>query len=151
MRCAARTGQPSRAHGAGATLAGQVRVARDLTVPSRREVRVARLLAELRLSGIDLPAPRCQDCDGPADPLTSYRQVVRGKPCAREAWLCPPCALAAESDTLIGPLEGLPVDEAGPAGTRASITSGRCSSPGARAIANGNRAAYAAGRDAARR
>ena len=69
-------------------LARLVQAAADLTAPFHRQVRVARLLAELRAAGIELPAALCQDCPSPAEPLVVYRQVARCEPCARR---CPGC------------------------------------------------------------
>jgi hypothetical protein len=78
------------------SLAWLVSAAADLTVPSHRQVRVARLVAELRTAGIDLPAALCEDCDGPAEPLVVYLDAARCGPCARR---CPGCGRSAKQPT----------------------------------------------------
>lgn len=77
-------------------LARLVQAATDLTLTFHRQVRVARLLAELHTAGVELPAALCEDCSGPAEPLVVYRQVGRCEPCARR---CPGCGRSAKEPT----------------------------------------------------
>jgi hypothetical protein len=52
------------------------------------EVLIARLVTELRGAGVELPPPVCEDCRGPAEPLTTYRGLIRCRPCVS---ICPQC------------------------------------------------------------
>ncbi len=66
-----------------AVLAQQLRDEPALTVPARRHVVVARLLAELRARGAAVPAAVCSECDLPADPVFVHAGVVRCCSCER--------------------------------------------------------------------
>ena len=66
-----------------AVLAQQLADGPALTVPDRRHVVVARLVAGLRARGVDLPAAVCTDCDRPAEPLFVHGGVVRCEVCER--------------------------------------------------------------------
>lgn len=68
----------------------------SLAVATSRPPRVARLLDELRPAGSALPASRCEDCGGPAEPLVVYRDVVRCLPCAKR---CPDCGGTSKEPT----------------------------------------------------
>lgn len=59
-----------------------------LSTAGRRPVLAARFLAELRSAGAALPAATCEDCDGPAEPLRTWRAVVRCEACHTH---CPHC------------------------------------------------------------
>jgi hypothetical protein len=48
----------------------------------------ARLATELRAAGVELAPPVCSDCDGPAEPLNTYRGIIRCGSCAK---ICPQC------------------------------------------------------------
>jgi hypothetical protein len=69
-------------------LAEQLETGPSLILPAGRRPLVARLLAELRVHGVLVPAAVCADCDGPAEPLFIHRQVVRCTSCATH---CPGC------------------------------------------------------------
>jgi len=71
-----------------AVIARQLEREPPLSTAVHRVPLVARLLAELRAAGASLPAARCEDCAGPAEPLVVYRDVVRCHGCAKR---CPDC------------------------------------------------------------
>ena len=71
-----------------AKLAQALRRGPPLVAFAYRPPRVARFLDALRVAGADLPAGRCHDCDGSAEPLVLYRDVVRCRRCAKR---CPEC------------------------------------------------------------
>jgi hypothetical protein len=72
-------GGPDRAR-----LATQVRNGPGLASPARRQVRAARLLAELRQAGIGVPAALCEDCGTPAEPLVIDGPFARCQACDRD-------------------------------------------------------------------
>ncbi len=72
-------GVPGRAR-----LTALVRNGPALAQPARRQVRVARLLAELRREGISVAAALCEDCGGPADPLVIDGPIARCEACEHD-------------------------------------------------------------------
>jgi hypothetical protein len=71
-----------------AVIARQLQREPPLSTAVNRLPLVARLLGELRAGGASVPAARCEDCAGPAEPLVVYRDVVRCHSCAKR---CPDC------------------------------------------------------------
>jgi hypothetical protein len=65
-------------------LAGEARPGRIATT----DPLAARLASELRTAGVELAPPVCSDCDGPAEPVYTYRGIIRCSSCAK---ICPHC------------------------------------------------------------
>jgi hypothetical protein len=64
-----------------ARLASLVRNGPGLGQPAHRQVRVARLVAELRGRGVTVAAALCEDCGGPAEPLVIDGPITRCGAC----------------------------------------------------------------------
>ncbi len=81
---------------ARALIARQLGAGPPLSAGVHRLAPVARLLDALRVAGAVLPAATCTDCGEAAQPLVTYRSVVRCLRCARS---CPGCGGATKEPT----------------------------------------------------
>jgi len=81
---------------ARALIARQLGAGPPLSAGVHRLVPVARLLDALRVAGAVLPAATCTDCGEAAQPLVTYRSVVRCLSCARH---CPGCGGTTKEPT----------------------------------------------------